>query len=61
MLDSSVGQVVNEHQVAEVGFESGVSQGSSVSHILLTIYMSGVFREVEKEVKKFMTISLVDD
>lgn len=51
MSDRSIGLVIDTHHCTETGVETGVSQRSPVLPILFKIYLSRVFREMEKEVE----------
>lgn len=55
MYDRIVRLVIDGHQFPEAGVETGEPVGSPMSPILFSMYMSGVFRKVEKEVERFMT------
>lgn len=61
MSDRSIWLVINGHQCTEAEVETGVPQGSQVSRIRFVIYLSGVFREVEKEVEGCTTTLFADD
>lgn len=49
--DRRIGLVIDSNQCAETGVGTGVPQGSLVSPVLFVIYVSRVFRKVEKEVE----------
>lgn len=50
MSERRIGLVIDGHQCEKPVVDSGVPQGSPVSHILFTMYQSGVFKEVEKKI-----------
>jgi hypothetical protein len=60
MTDRKVSLIINGHETAMKLTNSGIPQGSPVSPILFTIYISGVFEEVEDETGA-VGISFVDD
>lgn len=51
ILNRRVALVVNGHHCEETAMDLGFQQGSPVSLILLTIHLSGIFKEVENEVE----------
>lgn len=51
MMESKLSLVVDGYQCEEVEVETGVPQGSPVSLILFVVYLSRIFKEVEKEVE----------
>lgn len=61
MLDRSVGGFMDGHQCEETAVDTGISQGLPVSPIIFAIYLSGVSKEVEKEIGGCMATSFVED
>lgn len=61
MSDRSRSLVNDSHLCEKRAVELEVAQRSLVSPVHLTIYLSGVFREVEQEVGGCMTTLFVDD
>lgn len=49
MSDTSIGFVYERHECIEVEVETEVLHEYPMSHILFTIYLSGVFREVKTD------------
>lgn len=49
------------HQYMEAEVETGVPQDLSMSPILFAIYLSGVFKKVEKEIEGCIATSFADD
>lgn len=52
---------MNDYQCIEVEVVTGLLQGSPVLPILFSIYLSRVFRDVEKEVEEGIATSFADD
>lgn len=52
MSDRSVGLVIDNHQCTEAVVDTGVSNGSPALSIIFVVHLSGVFRQVEKEVEE---------
>lgn len=61
MSDINVGLVIDGHQCKETAVETDVPQGSPISPILFAMYLSMVFKEVEKEVDGCVATSFTDD
>lgn len=61
MLNRSMSRVIKSHLCEEMTVETKVPQRSPVSLILFAIYLSGVFREVEKKVEGYMTKLFADN
>lgn len=61
MSDRSVGLVIDDNQFREVAVERGVLQGSLVLYILFAIYLTGVFRDMEKDMEGYITTLTADD
>lgn len=61
MSDRSIGLAIDGYQCSKAGVEIEVPEESPVSLILFAIYMSGVFREIEKEVEGCTPTSFEDD
>jgi len=61
MSDRKVGLVLNGQNGTDHGVDMGIPQGSPVSPILFTTYLSGLFAHVEREVLGIKALSIVDD
>lgn len=61
MSDRSVGPVIDRNQYKEAEVETGVRQGPLVSSVLFAIYLSNIFREVEKVVEGSTAASFADN
>lgn len=60
MSDRRVRLVIDGHQCEEPAVDAGVSQRSPKSLMLFIVYLSQVFKEVEKAVEGYMATSFVD-
>lgn len=56
-----MGLVTDRHECEEVVVDVRVPQGSPVSPIRFAIYLSGVFKKVEKEVEGCVATLFADD
>src|SRR5258706_4588739 len=61
MSESKVRLVLNGQEGEEHDVETGIPQGSPVSPILFTVYLSGLFGFVEERVPGIKALSFVDD
>jgi len=59
--DRKVRLVLNGQEGSEHEVETGIPQGSPVSPILFTVYLSGLFKHVEEQVQGIKALSFVDD
>ena len=61
MRDRKVRLVLNGQEGTDHDVDTGIPQGSQVSPTLFTIYLSGLFAHVEREVPGIKELSFVDD
>ena len=53
--------IINGYANQEERIETGITQGSPVSHMLFLIYISKLFSQVEKNLPRVILLSFVDN